>query len=249
MPEQTLPTPPGYRVLVALDTQKHRQRGISSDVATFARALQSVPIALVEFTAAARTFPLVFARDASDTLHCVALLGLRAEQNLFVDTDGKWLTEDYCPAYVRRYPFYPLLLGNDPRVAIAVDESALDNSLPHLFDQDGRATPRWQEIQRFLDEAERARRETAQFCARVLALDLLEPFEADINPALGPRQRLTGMQRVNEARLQTLPPATLQELAQNGYLGRLYAHLISLDNFQRLLHREVLQRRGAVTAP
>ena len=37
-------------------------------------------------------------------MYPVALLGLKKNQNLFVDKSGKW-NADYIPAYARRYPF------------------------------------------------------------------------------------------------------------------------------------------------
>ena len=55
---------------------------------------------------------------------------------------------------------------------------------------------------------------------------------------------LTGMYRVAEARLAELEAVVLKELVQKGVLGRIYTHLLSLDNFQRLLGR----RSAAVKA-
>ena len=71
-------------------------------------------------------------------------------------------------------------------------------------------------------------------CARLEALDLLEPFEAQHTPSGGAPQRLRGMLRVAEARLNALEAATIQELMAQGQLARIYAHLMSLDNFLRL---------------
>ncbi len=233
----TLATPPGYRSLVLLDKSHHRNRGVKAGAADFAATLNTVPLQVIEFIPAARSYPIVFARESAGSLVAMALVGLRAEQNLFVDSNGLWRADAYCPAYVRRYPFYPVEIrqGDTSQTAIAVDEAALDESLPHLIDGAGRPTPRWSEIQRFIEDAEAAQRQTREFCARLDALTLLEEFEADINPAGGARHRLHGMCRVNEDKLKALPAATLHALAQNGYLARIYAHLLSLDNFQRLM--------------
>ena len=56
-------------------------------------------------------------------------------------------------------------------------------------------------------------------------------------PNQGEPLQLTGMYRVAEEKLAQLDGAALKELAQKGVLGRIYAHLISLDNFRRLLDR------------
>ena len=56
------------------------------------------------------------------------------------------------------------------------------------------------------------------------------------------------MHRISEEKLQALPAGTLQELARNGMLSRVYAHLLSLDNFQRLLDRRAMLRAQGKTA-
>ena len=40
-----------------------------------------------------------------------------------------------------------------------------------------------------------------------------------------------------EAKLAELDASVLKDLVQKGVLGRIYAHLMSLENFQRLLGR------------
>jgi hypothetical protein len=50
---------------------------------------------------------------------------------------------------------------------------------------------------------------------------------------------MTGMYRVTEQKLADLPADKLKELAQKGILARVYAHLISLANFGKLLDRRV----------
>ena len=55
---------------------------------------------------------------------------------------------------------------------------------------------------------------------------------------------MTGMYRVAEHKLVALAPEKLKELTQQGILARVYAHLISLSNFGRLL-----DRRGGSAKP
>ena len=49
--------------------------------------------------------------------------------------------------------------------------------------------------------------------------------------------QLTGMHRVAEPKLESLNAAQLKNLLKKGILSRLYAHVLSLDNFARLLDR------------
>ena len=82
-------------------------------------------------------------------------------------------------------------------------------------------------------------RQTDAFCARLVELALLEPFEADVLPVGAGRKRVTGMWRVAEGKLRDLPGATLSQLMRTGYLSRIHAHLMSLDLFHRLLELDV----------
>ena len=53
----------------------------------------------------------------------------------------------------------------------------------------------------------------------------------------GEAMNLTGMHRVDEKKLEFLNASQLKNLIKKGVMGRVYAHLISLDNFARLLDR------------
>jgi hypothetical protein len=56
--------------------------------------------------------------------------------------------------------------------------------------------------------------------------------------AHGSALQLTGMHRVDEKKIEHLNTSQLKNLVKKGILGRLYAHLLSLDNFSRLLGRK-----------
>lgn len=239
---QTLAAPPGYKTVTLLDRQRHRERGIAPQVARFAATLHAIYLTLPEFVAASRSHPIVFGQAEDKSWQPLVVTGLEPGRNLRVDAAGDWLPGYYCPAYVRRYPFCTARVradGADLQSVICVDEAGLAPNPPHLFDARGEPTPRWQELQRFIEEIDTATRQTEGFCATVADLDLLEPFEADVNPVRGPRKRVTGMWRVAEERLNALEPAVIARLMQQGHLSRIYAHLMSLDNFQRLLEADV----------
>ena len=219
-----------------LDRKAHAGLGLTPDPQRFATGLHSVYVSLPEFVAASRVCPVVFVETASAAPSPVMLTGLEQSLNLCVDAKGDWLPDLYCPAFVRRYPFCTARVGADgEQTVICVDESALDKTRPALFTADGEETPVWQARLKLIQELDAAGRQTEVFCARLQALQLLEPFDADIQPTGGERKRLSGMLRVNESRLNTLPSQTLTELMRSGFLSRIYAHLMSLDNFQRLL--------------
>ena len=71
----------------------------------FAMNAHSVPLTGVEFGVAARDLLIVFAGTSVADAGPVALLGLRQNENLYVDANGQWSPDTYVPAFVRRYPF------------------------------------------------------------------------------------------------------------------------------------------------
>ena len=80
-------------------------------------------------------------------------------------------------------------------------------------------------------------------CGILADYALLEPFtmQAKFNSGASPLH-LTGMHRVNESRIEHLNASQLKNLVKKGILARIYAHLLSLDNFARLLDRKATRK-------
>ena len=114
-----------YKNPVPLNKNDHKDKKISSIGQNFMFAGQtnSVILAGVEFGEAAKEYPIVFSQ-AGDKVVPVALLGLRNEENLFVDDKGGW-DGRYIPSFVRRYPFILAETGGD-RPAVWPDRSVGD---------------------------------------------------------------------------------------------------------------------------
>lgn len=242
-------TPPfGYGEIVPLRKQ-HRVLMPSGAVPAFCRVLDALALSIAEFTAAARDYPIVFASlDRGRSFAPVIVLGLGEGANLFVDDAGEWARDAYFPAFVRRYPFCISKLYVDGEAkserVVCVAKAYVDDGGVALFDAAGRATPRWQAAERLLADYEADLDRTAQMCAALARLRLFEPFSLQwIGEAEAPL-RLAGMHRVSEARLRELKPASHKALVAKGFMGLVYAHLHSLENFRRLLTRRAA-RRGA----
>jgi hypothetical protein len=248
-PEQPLSpqiTPPfGYREVVPL-LKSHRLRLPGPGAAPeFLHRANAVPISFTEFLAAAREYSIVFTTgDGGRTFAAVAVLGIGQGENLFF-ADGGWARGVYLPAYARRYPFCMAQVTVD-RVArqerlICVEKAAVDEGGEAIFDAQGQPTPKWGEIQRLLSEYEADLERGREMCSILADYGLLEPFTLQATLGAdkgGGAMQLTGMQRVNESRLENLNAAQLKNLLRKGILGRIYMHLLSLDNFNRLLERK-----------
>lgn len=242
-----LPVPPGYQSLVALDREKHGALGLkNSGSFKFASKLNIIYVSAVEFFRAAHDFPIGFIRDDNNGEYVpVAVTGLMAGENLFIDSEGKWRSGAYIPAYLRRYPFFTIEINsnetaNESRIAICVDEDGLtEDAETPLYDKEGNATQVWQKSEQFINDMEQARVAT-NFLTRTLSdLGLFEPFEAKVHQNTGEPRVIRGLHRVNEDKLNALSAKKIKELMTKGQLSRVYAHLMSLENFARLLDQHV----------
>ncbi|NBR27080.1 MAG: hypothetical protein EBT83_01530 [Betaproteobacteria bacterium] len=256
-PETTTPqiTPPyGFQEVVAL-TKTHRvllPKGTALPM-TF-RNMNPIPVSYTEFPIASRDYPLVFiSGDQGKTFTPMLVTGLASQQNLFVMWDNTWDRRVYVPAYVRRYPFCMtrvMVDGNEaPERVACVEKRAINDKGEKLFDDKGGSTPEWEARQKLLFEYEADLARTEEMCALLVKYQLLEPFTMQATPNQGEPIQLTGMFRVAEEKITQLDGAVLKELTQKGVLGRVYAHLISLDNFQRLLARNTALANRAAAKP
>ena len=242
--------PPGYKGLVALDKEIHKGKGvIATRRAAFASNLTGVYLLAAEFVQASRHYPIVFAQDQQSGEYLpIAVTGLNQDENLFVDASGEWEKDTYVPAYVRRWPFFGVRIEGEAakngNVLICVDETGLEESATTVFDTSGNPSSDFQPTQTLISEMEGARPATEHLCRTVKEFDLLEPFEAHAFPKGGKEMRLRGMFRVNENKLNELQAKDIKRLMKNGELSRLYAHMMSLDNFKFLMDRAAASKPG-----
>ena len=242
MDQITFQLPPGYSSLTALDRNRHAGLAALPDHNhLWCSKLNSIFLNVMELARACANYPIAFVREKNSGEYLpVALLGLRGGDNLFVDGTGQWLPHSYVPAYVRRHPFciieVPTPEGGEPQRLIAVQEDQLAPSATPYFDAKGEATPDWTPVKDLIEAAEGARQRTRAFTHRLEAFDLFEPFDALALPKGGGQQmRLLGLHRVNEEKLNALGTQEQKLLMRKGEMRAVYAHLLSLENFARLL--------------
>lgn len=237
--------------LVAFDSSKHAGLGISPQhLCDFTLRHNVVPINLAEFFYASQNYPVVFLKHEKNAMQAAAVTGLQQGENLFADDRGNWQEHAYVPAYIRRFPFYtvPANDESDPdKRLIMVDETGLIPSPEPFFDASGKPTVKWKERQAFIADFISAEKQTKAFTARIGELGLLEPFDAQINPRGKDTMRVSGMLRIDENRLNRLPAKEIRALMQQGDLSRIYAHLISLENFAKLLDLSVVRKQSKTT--
>lgn len=238
--------PFGYRAVVPFLKAKKVRLLKAGELPPFVRDGNAIPISHTEFQPVAREYPIVFTTgDEGKTFAAVAVLGIAAGENLFVDK-GQWAAGIYVPAYARRYPFCMAKVTVDKVEQkdrlICVEKSHHDDPAGELmFDAAGKPLAKWREIERLLSEYEADLERSREMCAVLADYGLLEPFtmQATLNKDKGGgAMHLTGMHRVSEKSLENLNAAQLKNLLRKGFMARIYLHLLSLENFARLLERK-----------
>jgi hypothetical protein len=99
---------------------------------------------------------------------------------------------------------------------------------------------------KFLQDYQTQYHRTQVFCAKVRALELLEPMQADVQMRSGERLSLRGFMAVNRTKLKALQGDKLAELAKTDELELLYLHLQSMRNFTSLPERIATVQSGQV---
>ena len=240
-------TPPfGYREIVPLNRNAGVKLPAPGSLPEFCTQTNAMPISFTEFAVAARDYPIVFAsNDQGKTYAAVAVLGLANNENAYV-RNGAWEQGVYVPAYVRRFPFCMARVkvseNEQQNRLICIEKSHLADDGERLFDAAGKATERWTAIERLLREYEADLERTRELCSILADYQLFEPFTMQATPSGGASSiNLAGMFRVKEDKLEHLNAAQHKNLFKKGIVGRIYAHLLSLENFGRLVARRVGQ--------
>lgn len=227
-----------YDKPVAINKDSHKDATIAplSGDYSFAANTNSVILAGIEMAEAAKEYPIVFTK-AGDKMIPVALMGLRNDENLFVDDEGKWDAR-YVPAFVRRYPFVLAQVSDAGDMAVCIDESYSglnSEDGEKLFDDEGEYSTTLKHAIDFLGEYQRQYARTEAFVKRLEDLDLFVELTASVKLKSGQEFALAGLQVIDEKKLLQLDADKAMPLFSAGELAWVYAHLLSLGNMARLV--------------
>ena len=235
-----------YESAVPMSAARHSKTSYEAggDYA-FSAGVNAVPLAAIEFIAAAAEYAIVFAENGEEVLP-VAVLGVRPEQNLYLSSDSQWQAK-YIPSFIRRYPFV-LAAGPDKKtLTLCIDEAHprlnREGRGERLFLEDGKPSAYTQQMLRFAQQYQLHFERTRAFGKKLKELQLLEPMRAQMTSVQGERLSVGGFMAVSRAKLRALSGDTLQTLAKTDELELLYLHLYSLRNFS-----EVKDRLAGATA-
>jgi hypothetical protein len=236
-----------YERAVPVSAKRHANWALESRTDyEYADHSNSVPLAATEFAAAAGDYPIVFVGE-EELVRPVVLLGLKPEENLYLDEQGTWSAR-YIPAFVRRYPFVFAKSDDGSTLTLCIDEGYSgwnqDGQGNPLFDSKGEGTDFLNKMFGFATAYQRDFDATLAFCRKLQELDLLEPMTARFKLPSGDKAQLTGFRAIDRDKLKALPGDKLAELAKSGELELIYLHLQSMRNIGEMLRLTGLEEQG-----
>ena len=225
-----------------LSVDLHKTLGVKSVAGPFkfAKEGHAVPLTVTEFGVSALCGPIIFVGDEKIPL---AVMGLNPGENMFLTAEGMFEPGVYVPAYIRRYPF---VFANDSaagQMILCIDRAAefiVEGGDMSFFDAEGKPTEYTQNCINFCNDYEVERQRTQNFVQLLKDLDLFETKKATFTPtnpdgSAGEPQTIAENFGVSDEKLNALPVEKYTELRDNGALAQIYAHLVSLSGWDRLI--------------
>jgi len=218
----------------------HDLRVITRYSAAYGDAVNQALIFPTEFEDAQRDYPILFRKDPQGAFVAVILLGLDADENLYLNDRG-WAAR-YVPAIQQRGPFSIGIPRPDadesaePMIHIDLDDPRVSRTEGELlFRTHGGNSPYLDRIAAVLRAIHVGHDVMAPMFAAFQKLDLVQPvaIQLPINESL--RYDLPDFFTIDPDRLAALDGAALAQLHQDGFLRAAFATAFSLANINRLV--------------
>lgn len=222
---------------IPLNKENHKDLKVAVNNAfAFAKNTHLSAASIREYAQLAASMPIVFIQDPknAERYHTVAMLGMEQNQNLFLQGDS-W-KGPHVPMNIVRYPFDVRPDGD--KLGVYIDENSdavgTEEGQP-LFNEDGSPSEYLDNRQKFLGDLANSEMLTQRFIKHVAELNLLDPIQIRLTYKDGQQRNVTGMFTINEKRLIELSEDKVLELHKQGFLGALYAIMLSLGQLNRLV--------------
>ncbi|RYF84108.1 MAG: hypothetical protein EOO29_00755 [Comamonadaceae bacterium] len=195
-----------------------------------------LPVGLGEAGMVAREYAIVFSSDGDSALP-VALTGVVAGRNDYVDPEGQWRAR-YVPAHVRRYPF---IAGQAPAESGARKLVLMfDADAPHfqgaqglpLFDAAGQPTELVGRVEKVLLDLQQDYTRARKAVKALEAEGLLSVQKLRIQRKGGETHDVSGFRVLDLKKFGELGADALLRLRDCGALMLAHAHLFSLSNLR-----------------
>ncbi|GBL05612.1 SapC family protein [Glaciecola sp. KUL10] len=224
---------------IPLDKDKHSALKVLPKVSfEYAKDTHLAAATIREFAQLATTMPIFFIEDPNTkNTHTVAMLGIEQSKNLFW-ADDKW-QGPHVPLNIQRYPFD--IRPDGDKLGVFIDENSdmIGEQGETLFTKEGEASEFLKNRQQFLAELANSEMLNQRFIAKIVELELLEEVQIGIQYESGQSRNITGINAVSEKKLHALSDEVILDLHKQGFLGAIYAMLLSLGQLNRLVELSV----------
>lgn len=230
--------------IAPLNKEKHANTKIDVEQAFLhIKEEHLVPVSAHEFVRVGAELPVVFLKnEKAGAFEAIAMLSLQQGSNMMVN-DGKWLGL-YVPRAFRNFPLALMANPNDPAdkdnlyICVAEGSPMVNTEKGYaLFNEDGSQSEFLQKRSEAMADFLRQMEQTKEFNRTLAELDLLSPQSLTIELD-GNKRELTGFYVIDEAKLNELDAEKFALLRSKGMLPPIYAHLMSLQQVQRLGERQ-----------
>lgn len=226
-----------------LDNVRHKDlRILAHHQPSFGENASYGHVYLSEFRYVQGEYPILFRKNAETAqFEAIALFGLAAEENLFMEENG-W-NACYVPLTVQRRPF---LIGfqhdnqAEPKPVVHVDMdspriSKSDTEGEAVFLPQGGQSPYFQHINSVLSRIHMGHIENKIFIDTLLQHDLIESVAIKMELHDGSKLEFNNLYTINEEKLNGLPAETLHDLHKQGYVNLIYMVIASMATLSRLI--------------
>jgi hypothetical protein len=204
-----------------------------------------------EFEDVQREYPILFRRGEDGELQAVALLGFDLDENLFLDSEGRWNAR-YAPAMSARGPFSIGLQrgdgagdGGEPMIHVDMDDARVGVAAGEpLFLPQGGNSPYLQRIAGMLGKVYDGIELIRPMFAAFEAAGLIETVKIEISLSETERYELDDYGSIAPERLAALDGETLAALNRAGHLRAAFLAMASLGNVERLITLKNRKRLG-----
>jgi hypothetical protein len=213
--------------------------------ARFGDAVNQTIVFPTEFEDLQREYAILFRRNDEGNYRSVVLLGLDADENLFLDGD-RW-DAHYVPALHTRGPFSIGVPGDgaagEPMLHIDPDHPRLAPAGEPIFREHGGNAPALERAIGALQRAYVGSKMSEAMFPLFGELDLLAPVTLQLDLDDTRRYNVPDCHTIDAGRLDALDGAALERLQRGGFLKPAIWVASSLGNVRRLLDRKL--RRDA----
>jgi len=233
--------------IVPLNSNNHKDLKVSRNcVIDVVKNQHIVNIRVTEISKASACMPVFLNKyEGSDNWAISSITSLEVNKNLFV-VDDMW-TVNYVPTVMRTYPFFLVGGHKEGEFTVGIDEEDKafngDDGV-NVFDENGKSTPAMDSLIKLLESDVAGQAHTVKFVKTLEEFDLIHSLTMKVKYQSGQVNSISGLKSVNEQKLLELSDEDFIKLRKTGFLGPIYALILSAFQLNELMKRHN-QQSGA----